>query len=102
MPNILKSTQFMAIIDPAALLTISKQVMTTAYAKRYCNERNSKNSSMYYSTEYFPTNKRQQKENKASFCSSSTSSHLKMISLNFHSGFSEYRSFVEHRLRCQF
>lgn len=34
MPKILKSTQFMAIIDPAAILTISKRVMTTAYAKR--------------------------------------------------------------------
>lgn len=57
---------------------------------------------MNYFMEYFSTDKRQQKENKASFCPSFTSSHLKMVSLNFHSGFSKYKNFVEYRLWSQF
>lgn len=47
-------------------------------------------------------NKRQWKENRASFCASFTSSCPKMVSLNWDSDFSRPRSFVEQGLQCQF
>lgn len=108
------STQSTAIIYPAAALTVRKpgplaawdiehrgRWWATIYAKRYCNVRNSKNRPRNYSMEYFPMDKKQQKEDRASFRSSFTSSYPKMVSSNLHSGFSERKSFVEHRLQCQ-